>query len=144
VTAAAVPARDEDADGSDLDLPGHGRVAFHAELQLSIFIGAGDTYDGRPLYHEIIDRARAAGLHGATAIRGLQGFGASARLHAPGLFARSGAEPVLIEITDSPTRVEGFLPSVEELIGSGLIVLRTVTTVRRVSDQPDIAASAGT
>jgi uncharacterized protein len=113
-----------------------------AELQLSIFVRAGDTYAGRPLHHEIIDRARRAGLRGATAIRGLQGFGASANLGRPGLAALTGREPVLIEVTDDAVKVCAFLPSVEQLVGGGLIVLKTVTTVRTVADVPDIATSA--
>ncbi len=113
-----------------------------AELQLSIFVRAGDTYAGRPLHHEIIDRAQQAGLRGATAIRGLQGFGASANLGRPGLAALTGREPVLIEVTDDAVKVRAFLPSVEQLACGGLIVLKTVTTVRTVADLPDIATSA--
>jgi uncharacterized protein len=114
------------------------------ELQLSIFMRAGDTFGRRPLYHEIIDRARAAGLPGATAVRGLQGFGASARLRAPGLAALNGSEPVLIEIAGDPDHVRAFLSSAEQLVGSGIIVLKTVTVVRKVADLPDVAASAAT
>jgi uncharacterized protein len=114
------------------------------ELQLSIFMRAGDTFAGRPLYHEIIDRARAAGLPGATAVRGLQGFGASALLRAPGVVARNGSEPVLIEIAGDPDRVRVFLSSAEHLVGSEIIVLKIVTVVRKVADLPDVAASATT
>jgi uncharacterized protein DUF190 len=37
--------------------------------RLSIFVGEGDTHD-KPLHHEIVTRARDAGLAGATVIRG--------------------------------------------------------------------------
>jgi uncharacterized protein len=114
------------------------------ELQLSVLTRAGDTFGGRPLYHEIIDRARAAGLPGATAVRGLQGFGGSAHLRAPGLVGLNGSEPVLIEIAGDPDRVRAFLSSAEQLVGSGIIVLKTVTVVRKVADVPDVAASATT
>ena len=113
-----------------------------AELQLCIFVRAGDTYEGRPLHHEIIDRARQAGLRGATAIRGLEGFGASAYLQRPGLAGLTGHEPVLIEVTDEADRVRAFLPSVEQLAGLGLITLKPVTSVRAITDLPDIATSA--
>ncbi len=122
--------------------PGH--TIRCTELQLSIFMRAGDTFGGRPLYREIIDRARAAGLPGATAVRGLQGFGASAHLRAPGLVARNGSEPVLVEIAGDPDRVRAFLSSAEQLVGSGIIAAKTVTVVRKVADVPDAAASATT
>jgi PII-like signaling protein len=97
---------------------------------------------GRPAYREIIDRARSAGLSGATAIHGLQGFGHSAMLRPPGLIRRNGFEPVLIEICDEAASVHAFLPVLDQLLGSGLVVLKTVTVMRRVADLPDIAATA--
>jgi uncharacterized protein len=120
------------------------RVVRRAQLQLTIFVRASDTHAGRPLHHEIIDRARRAGLHGATAVRGLQGFGASANLRRTGLAGLTGHEPVLVEVTDDADRVLAFLPSVEHLAGGGLIVLKAVTSVRAVADLPDIATSAVT
>jgi PII-like signaling protein len=122
--------------------PPPGRTVLQAQLQLSVFVRAGDSYAGRPLYNEIVDRARAGGLRGATAVRGLTGFGGSGRLRAPGMAGRNGHEPVLIEITDDEARIRAFLPVLEQLVGSGLVVLRTVTTARRVADVPDITASA--
>ena len=43
---------------------------------LRIFIGESDTYHHKPLYTAIVERAREAGLAGATVIRGIEGFGA--------------------------------------------------------------------
>ncbi len=121
--------------------PSHGRTPEHAELQVSIFVRAGDTFAGRPISDEIIDRARSAGLSGATAVRGLQGFGASTRLRSAGVSGRNGSEPVLIEITDDAARVRAFLPVLELLLGSGLVVLKTVSVTRRAADVPEIAAT---
>jgi len=98
--------------------------------------------NGRPVYREIIDRARSAGLTGATAIHGLQGFGGSAMLRSPGLIRQNGFGPVLIEICDEAASVRAFLPVLDQLLGSGLVVLKTVTVMRRVAGLPDIAATA--
>ncbi|WP_109634853.1 DUF190 domain-containing protein [Lentzea atacamensis] len=46
-------------------------------LRLSIFVGESDGWRHRSLYTEIVHRAHKAGLAGATAIRGIEGFGAS-------------------------------------------------------------------
>jgi uncharacterized protein len=119
-----------------------GRTVLQAQLQLSLLLAAGDSYAGRPLYREVVDRARRAGLSGATVVRGLTGFGASARLRAPSLGGRNGHEPLLIEITDDPAPIQAFLPVLEEIVDSGLVVLRTVTTASRVADVPDITISA--
>jgi uncharacterized protein len=114
------------------------RAVAQAELRVSVYLRSGDTYAGRPLHHEIVDRARLAGLRGATAVRGLQGFGPSALGHAAlELAARGGRKPVLVEFSDDPTRVRAFLPVLEELIGSGLVVLTTVTTMRTMREPQD-------
>jgi uncharacterized protein len=121
---------------------GERRLVRRAELELSIFVRSNDTYADRPLHHEIIDRARRAGLRGATTIRGLQGFGASANLQRSRLTGLTGHEPVLIQITDDAVKVRAFLPSIEQLASSRLIVLKMVTSVQVVADLPGVATSA--
>lgn len=111
-------------------------------MQLSIFVCAGDRFAGRPLHCEIVDRARAAGLAGATAVRGMSGFGESGQLRSPGLAGLSGYEPVLIELTDEPVRVRAFLPVLDEIIGSGLVMVREIMVVRRRTSVTDVTASA--
>lgn len=119
-------------------------VVRQAELELSIFLRAGDSYGDRPLYREITDLARCAGLSGGTVVRGLQGFGASASLRPAGLTAYTGSEPVLIQIIDDAARILAFLPAAEQLVGSGLIVTKAVTSVRSVTGRPDDAAATMT
>ena len=121
-----------------------GELCRRPELQLSIFVQDGDRFDGRPLHHEIIDRARRAGLRGATAVRGMQGFGASGKLRASGLAGLSGHEPVLIQVTDDAARVRAFVTEIERLPGTGLILLQPVVTLRRVAEASDVAASVPT
>lgn len=110
-------------------------------LQLSVFVCAADKFSGRPLYCEIVDRARAAGLAGATAVRGLEGFGAAGKLRTPGLSGRRGTEPVLIEITDDAAAIRAFLPVLDQLVGSGLVVLKPVVAARRC-ESPAVRHSA--
>jgi Uncharacterized ACR, COG1993 len=68
------------------------KVEKRPEMQVSIFVRAGDRFAGRPLSEEIVCRALVAGLSGATAIRGLQGFGESARIQPAGHAGFNGSE----------------------------------------------------
>ncbi|MPZ89988.1 MAG: hypothetical protein GEU81_18460, partial [Nitriliruptorales bacterium] len=52
------------------------RITAHA-VRISIYIGENDQHGRDPLYHEIVRRARLAGLAGATVFRGVEGYGAS-------------------------------------------------------------------
>ncbi len=50
-------------------------------LRLTIFIGENDQWHHKPLYTEIVHRAHRMGLAGASVIRGIEGYGASSRIH---------------------------------------------------------------
>lgn len=129
----AGPAAERPVTRRPADTPGY-QLVRRTELHLSVFVRTGDRFGDRPLYREIIDRARAAGLSGATAVRGMTGFGASGKLRWPGV-ERRGSGPILIEITDDAARVRAFLPILDQLVGSGLVVLKPVSVTRR-ADAP--------
>ena len=57
-----------------------------ARTLMRVFIGESDRYDqgahkGRALYEALLLFFRERGFTGATVVRGVAGFGASARLH---------------------------------------------------------------
>ncbi len=98
-------------------------------LLLRIFIGESDTWHGKPLYQAIVERVRAAGMAGATVLRGLEGFGAHSRIHTSRILRLSEDLPVLIEIVDQAARVEEIIPVLDEMIGEGLMTLERVHIV---------------
>jgi uncharacterized protein len=105
-------------------------------LLLRIFIGESDSHEGRPLHEVIVLKARELHLAGATVIRGAMGFGRSSRLHTAKILRLSADLPLVIEIVDSETRVNAFLPELETIMGSGLVTLENVR-VLRYGDQAD-------
>jgi uncharacterized protein len=96
---------------------------------LRIFIGESDHWEGRPLYEAIVQRARAAGLAGATVIRGLEGFGAHSRLHTTRILRLSEDLPVVVEIVDVAERIEAFLPALDEMVDEGMVTLEKVRVI---------------
>jgi len=99
-------------------------------LRMTVFISENDQFHHRPLYTEIVHRAHAAGLAGASVVRGCEGFGASSRIHTSRLLSLGESLPVLIIIIDRPDRIREFLPQVSELVTKGLITLDEVEVVR--------------
>lgn len=79
-------------------------------LRVSIFIGEGDTWHHKPLYHEIVRRARDAGLAGATVLRGSEGYGSHSQVHTTRLLDLAEDLPLLVLIVDEADRVRAFLP----------------------------------
>ena len=100
-----------------------------AGLLVRIYVGETDQWHGRPLYQAIVERMRERGLAGATVLRGIEGFGASARLHTTRLLRLSEDLPVLIEIVDQEDRLRPVLPDLDEMVTEGLITLERVEII---------------
>ncbi|MFM9445689.1 DUF190 domain-containing protein [Streptomyces acidiscabies] len=98
-------------------------------LRLTVLTGENDTVNHRPLYAEIVHRAHAAGLAGASVFRGIEGFGASSRVHTTRLLSLSEDLPVVVVIVDTEERVRAFLPQLDELVGGGLVTLEPCEVV---------------
>ncbi|MFH8440658.1 DUF190 domain-containing protein [Streptomyces sp. NPDC018026] len=99
-------------------------------LRLTVYVGENDTWHHRPLYSEIVHRAHAAGLAGASVFRGVEGFGASSLIHTTRLLSLSEDLPVAVVVVDTEDRVRGFLPVLDELVTEGLVTLDPCEVVR--------------
>jgi len=91
-----------------------------------IFIGESDTWHGKPLYQAIVRRIREEGIAGATVLRGIEGFGASSRLHTSRVLRLSEDLPLVIEIVDSDERIERLLPILDEMVVEGMVTIEKV------------------
>ncbi len=100
-------------------LPREGRL-------LRVFIGEDDKYEHRPLYEWIVAKARESDLAGATVLRGIEGYGAHSRVHTTKLLALSTDLPIVIEIIDTPEKIDAFLPIIDEAIKEGLATVEDV------------------
>jgi PII-like signaling protein len=97
---------------------------------LRIFIGEDDKYEGKPLYEAIVLKARELHLAGATILRGPMGYGHSTRLHTTKILRLSEDLPIVIEIVDSGEKIREFLPTLDPMMGSGLVTLEKVQVLK--------------
>ncbi|MFF5213089.1 DUF190 domain-containing protein [Streptosporangium sp. NPDC000396] len=101
-------------------------------LRLTLLLRENDTWHHKPLYYEIVHRAHKAGLAGATVIRGIEGYGASSRIHTDRILSLSDELPVAVTIIDSEDKIRAFLPQLDELVPEGLVTLDRVEVIRYI------------
>ncbi|MFE9936810.1 DUF190 domain-containing protein [Streptomyces hirsutus] len=101
-------------------------------LRMTVFVDDTDTWHHRPLYTEIVHRAHAAGLAGASVFRGVEGFGASSIVHTTRLLSMADDLPTAVVIVDEEDRIRAFLSQLDELAIEGLVTLEEVQVVHYV------------
>ena len=97
---------------------------------LRIFLGESERSNHKPLYEAIVLKARELQLGGATVLRGPMGFGRSSHLHSAKILRLSEDLPMVIEIVDSQTKIDAFLPVLDKMMGSGLITVEKVQVLQ--------------
>lgn len=106
---------------------------------LRIFLGESDQVRHTPLFEKIVTAAREHGLAGATAWRGLMGFGGRSRvIHSSKILRLSEDLPIVVEIVDKAERIEQFLPVVHEFFDEancgGLMTVEKSEVVRYIAE----------
>ncbi|MBN2049710.1 MAG: DUF190 domain-containing protein [Spirochaetales bacterium] len=96
---------------------------------LRIFIGESDTLHGKPLYEQIVMKARQLNLAGVTVSRGVLGFGAHSRIHSAKLLSLSEDLPIIIEIVDEKENIDKLLPFLDDTVEEGLVTLEDVRVI---------------
>lgn len=97
---------------------------------LRVIVGENDKRGHTPVYEAIVLSAREAGLAGATVTRGVMGFGRNSVLHTAKILRLSEDMPMVVEIVDTSDRIESFLPTLDEMVKDGLIMLEKVEIIR--------------
>src|SRR5216683_5485016 len=93
---------------------------------LRIYTEEGKMNNHRPLYEDIVMKARAAGLAGATVLRGPMGYGLHAKIHTAKILDLSAKLPLVIEIVDTEEKIRSFLIELDSMKEMGLVTLEKV------------------
>ncbi len=98
--------------------------------RLRIYASSTDKIDGTPVYEAIVFMAKHEGIAGATAFRGIIGYGASSVIHSSKFWELTEKLPMVIEIIDKTRIVESFFelikPKLERMSKGCLVTMEKV------------------
>jgi PII-like signaling protein len=98
--------------------------------RVTVYIGSSDTWRGHNLASAIVEHCRKHGIAGATTSLGVLGFGKHSRIHRAHLFGLSQDLPEKVEIIDRPERIAQLLPTLNDMVDGGLIIVQDVKAIR--------------
>ncbi|HEX4020336.1 MAG TPA: DUF190 domain-containing protein [Acidobacteriaceae bacterium] len=102
---------------------------FQARM-LRIHFTEADKWQDKPLYKAIMDKCMELGVAGATVYRGLEGFGASARIYHARNLSISKNAPIMMTVIDTEEHIQKLIPHLDQMIAGGLIASSTVEAIR--------------
>jgi PII-like signaling protein len=106
---------------------------------LRVFVGESDKLGHLPLYEAIVKQARDADLAGATVLKGVLGFGATARIRTQKILDLSSDLSLVIEIVDEEEKILAFqkiLSKLFEKVGcGGLVTLENIRVIHYLPEK---------
>ena len=109
---------------------------------LRAFVGESDKLGHLPLYEAIVRHARDADLAGATVLKSVLGFGATARIRTQKILDLSADMSMVIEIVDEEEKIHAFQNTLSRLVDeAGCGALVTLENIRIIHYLPENSAS---
>jgi uncharacterized protein len=102
---------------------------FPARL-LRIHFGEDDKWQGKPLYEAILAKCMEMGIAGAMVYRGIEGYGASTRIHHASHWMLSKDAPLMLSVIDTAEQIERLIPHLDMMVKEGLIAISNVDVIR--------------
>lgn len=106
---------------------------------LRVFIGESDKLGHLPLYEAIVKQAHDSDLAGATVLKGVLGFGATARIRTQKILDLSSDLSMVIEIVDEEEKISAFQNSLSGLFEQagcgGLVTLENINVVHYLPEK---------
>ncbi len=105
--------------------------------KLSAYVGEDEMYNDRPLYQALVEQSRSQGCAGATALRGMTGYGASSRDVAKHGLRMSTDCPVVVSVIDDAVRITALAEVWQTMLPAGLITMEDVNVVVYRGEEQD-------
>ncbi|MGC1783341.1 MAG: DUF190 domain-containing protein [Acidobacteriaceae bacterium] len=109
---------------------------------LRIHFGEDDKWHGKPLYEAIVNQCKELGIAGATVYRGIEGFGASTKIHHSSRWLPSKDAPIMVSVIDREKAIQKLVPFLDEMVVEGLVAMSRVQVIRYSKSPSDSTPAA--
>lgn len=96
---------------------------------LKIYIKEDAKYKSHNLSNVLISKFRELKMDGLTVTRGIEGYGRDKELHTVKILDLSSSLPVVIEIVDTPDKIEKAAEAAKEILNGGLMFVTDVNVI---------------
>ena len=94
-----------------------------------IHLSESDRWQGKPMYEALLARCLELGIANVTVYRGLEGFGASARIHHASSWRLSKDAPIMVSVIDTKPKIESLMPHLDAMVVEGVVAISDVQIV---------------
>jgi PII-like signaling protein len=98
-------------------------------VKVTLYLSDTAKHHGVPVYTTVLDFLFRKGIAGATAVKGVAGFGAGHRIHAAHIVELSDHLPIRLEFIDTREKVEAILDELQTRCGCGLIEVQETSII---------------
>ena len=87
-----------------------------------VYVDDNLKWEGKLLYHAIVEKLLHDGIAGATVIRGIMGYGSAAHIHSIRFVEVMEHLPIMVEIVDTPERAKKAMRLIEDMLPKHCLV----------------------
>lgn len=96
---------------------------------LKIYINEDSKYKSHNLINVLVSRFRELGIEGLTVTRGIEGYGRKKELHTVKILDLSTSLPLVIDVVDTPEKIDKAVNAAKEIVTRGLILVTDVDVI---------------
>lgn len=102
----------------------------HGKCQLlRIYVNEDSKYKSHNTVNILVSKFIEIGMEGLTVSRGIEGYGKSKELHTVKVLDLSSSLPIIIEVVDTPDKIQKAAAAAKEIANSGLMFVTDVNVI---------------
>jgi PII-like signaling protein len=102
------------------------------QVLLRVIVSESGRAGHQALFLRIIEVLREEGLAGATAVKGIAGFGHDRHVHTDTIEVLAQGLPIVVEVVDTQAHIDRVLPRLEALLEGGVMMTERAHVIRYV------------